>query len=144
MGNPVFRQPLNPDWRAKVSYKGKTDLVREKRKENPRLVEKEAGLDYRFHTAFQQDFYESVIIPKNKSVALSSGLTGTLYVEERGDTRKFHWMTEGRWYEITYEQFARLFGFEREDANHNKIHFALRLDASKLRFMYPSNKRGSV
>jgi hypothetical protein len=67
-----------------------------------------------------------------------------LYVQERGDTRKFYWMTEGRWYEITYEQFARLFGFGREDANHIKIHFALYLDASKLRFMYPSNKRGSV
>jgi hypothetical protein len=53
METPVFRQPLNPDWRAKVSYKGKTDLVREKRKENPRLVEKEVGLDYRFHTSFQ-------------------------------------------------------------------------------------------
>jgi hypothetical protein len=41
-------------------------------------------------------------------------------------------MTEGRRYEITYEWFARLFGFERGDANRNKIHFALRLDASKL------------
>jgi hypothetical protein len=26
------RLPLNPDWREKISYKGKTDLVREKRK----------------------------------------------------------------------------------------------------------------
>jgi hypothetical protein len=34
MGTPIFRQPLNPDWRAKINYKGKTDLVREKRKEN--------------------------------------------------------------------------------------------------------------
>jgi hypothetical protein len=31
---------------------GKINLVREKRKENPCLVEKEVGLDYRFHTAF--------------------------------------------------------------------------------------------
>jgi hypothetical protein len=53
-------------------------------------------------------------------------------------------MTKGRWYEINFEQFVRLFGFRREDANRNKIHFALHLDASKLRFMYPSNKRGSV
>jgi hypothetical protein len=68
----------------------------------------------------------------------------TLYVEERGNTRKIHWMTEGRWYKITYEQFVRLFGFGRGDANRNKIHFALCLDASKLRFMYPSNKRGSA
>jgi hypothetical protein len=53
-------------------------------------------------------------------------------------------MTEGRWYEIIYKQFARLFGFGREDVNHNNIHFAPHLDASKLRFMYPSNKRRSV
>jgi hypothetical protein len=48
-----------------------TDLVREKRKENLRLVEKDPGIDYRFHTAFQQDFYESVIIIKTKPVVIS-------------------------------------------------------------------------
>jgi hypothetical protein len=45
--------------------------VREKRKENPRFVEKEPVIDYRFHTAFQQDFYESVIITKTKPVVIS-------------------------------------------------------------------------
>jgi hypothetical protein len=35
-----LRLPLNPDWREKISYKGKPDLVREKMKENTRLVEK--------------------------------------------------------------------------------------------------------
>jgi hypothetical protein len=45
--------------------------VREKRKENPRLVEKEPDINYRFHTTFQQDFYESIIITKNKPVAIS-------------------------------------------------------------------------
>jgi hypothetical protein len=49
----AFRVPLNPNWREKISYKGKTDLVREKRKENPMLVEKEPGIDYKFHTAFR-------------------------------------------------------------------------------------------
>jgi hypothetical protein len=71
MGTPVFRLTLNLDWREKISSKGKTYLVREKRKENPRLVEKERSIDYRFHTAFQQDFYESVIITKTKAVAIS-------------------------------------------------------------------------
>jgi hypothetical protein len=71
MGTPVFRLTLNLDWREKISYKGKTYLVREKRKENPRLVEKERSIDYRFQTAFQQDFYESVIITKTKAVAIS-------------------------------------------------------------------------
>jgi hypothetical protein len=53
-------------------------------------------------------------------------------------------MTEGRQYQITYEQFARLFGFGQNDANRIKIYFAPCLDASKMRFMYPSNKRGSL
>jgi hypothetical protein len=53
-------------------------------------------------------------------------------------------MTEGRgWYEITYEQFARLFGFGRKDANWPTIHMALRLDATKMKFMYPRSKRGN-
>jgi hypothetical protein len=70
MGTPIFRQPLNLDFRAKVSYKGKTEIVREKRKENPRLQPRGAT-DYRFHTFFQQDLYEFVIIIKGKLVAIS-------------------------------------------------------------------------
>jgi hypothetical protein len=77
MRTPTFRQPQNPDWREKISYKGKTELVREKRKENPRLVE---GKD-RFHTAFQ---YESVIIPKNKPVAISQWIDWA-YMENKHD-----------------------------------------------------------
>jgi hypothetical protein len=37
MGTLIFCQPQNPDWREKISYKGKTEFVREKKKENPRL-----------------------------------------------------------------------------------------------------------
>jgi hypothetical protein len=71
MGTPIFWLPLNPNWREKISYKGKTDLVRKKRKENTRLVEKEPGVDCRFHMAFQQDFYESGTITKTKLVEIS-------------------------------------------------------------------------
>jgi hypothetical protein len=53
MGTQTFRLPMNLDWRENINYKGKTDLVKEKRKENTRLVEKEPGIDYKFHTAFQ-------------------------------------------------------------------------------------------
>jgi hypothetical protein len=53
-------------------------------------------------------------------------------------------MTEGRWYEITFEQSARIFGFGRNDANHIKIHFASCLDGNRMRFMYPGSKRGRV
>jgi hypothetical protein len=82
---------------------------------------------------------------KNWNNEIIAQFFATYYVEERGgDTRKFYWMTEGRQYEITFEQFARLFRFGRNDANCQKIHYALRLDTSKMRFMYPSIKRGSV
>jgi hypothetical protein len=84
MGTLVFRLPLNPDRREKISYKGKTDLVREKRKENPRLVEKERGIDYKIHTAFQQYFYESVITTKTKPTAISQWIDWT-YMEAKHD-----------------------------------------------------------
>jgi hypothetical protein len=82
MGTPVFWLPLNPDWREKISYKDKTDLVREKRKENPRLIEKEPDIDYKFHTTFQQDFYESVVITKTKPVTISQWIDWT-YMEAK-------------------------------------------------------------
>jgi hypothetical protein len=84
LGTPIFWLPLNSDWREKISYKGKTYLVREKRKENLRLVEKEPDIDYKFHTTFQQDFYESVIIPKTKPVAISQWIDWN-YMEGKGD-----------------------------------------------------------
>jgi hypothetical protein len=58
--------------------------------------------------------------------------------------KKLHWMTEGKRYKITFEQFAGLFGFGQNDANHIKIHFASCLDGSRMRFIYPGSKRGSV
>jgi hypothetical protein len=51
----VLRAPTNPSWRVKVSYKGKTESVRENRRilacTQPRDV-----YDYRFHSIFQQNF----------------------------------------------------------------------------------------
>jgi hypothetical protein len=144
MGALSFIIPQNPAWMEKVGYKGKTDVVREKRKQNQRLLPRDA-YDYKFHTRFQHDFYESVILPKGKRVAISQWIDwsymknkhdpifdnvvaackakhlrdvlafkknwsneviaqfcATLYVEEHGDARNFHWMTEGHWYEVSY------------------------------------------
>jgi hypothetical protein len=85
MWTPVFRLPLNPDWMEKISYKGKTNLVREKRKENPRLVKKEPDIDYRFLMTFQQNFYESVVITKTKPVAIFQWIDWA-YMEAKPDT----------------------------------------------------------
>jgi hypothetical protein len=66
----VFRARANPTWRVKISYKGKTESVRENRRilacTQPRDT-----YDYRFHSLFQEDFYESVIKTKSKPVANS-------------------------------------------------------------------------
>jgi hypothetical protein len=55
-----------------------------KEEKNPRLIEKEPGIDYRFHTAFQQDFYESVIITKTKPATISQWIDWT-YMEAKHD-----------------------------------------------------------
>jgi hypothetical protein len=47
-----FRVPMNPTWRARVSYKGKTVSVRENRRILARTQPRDA-YDYRFHSLFQ-------------------------------------------------------------------------------------------
>jgi hypothetical protein len=47
----MFRVPSNPTWRVNVSYKGKTEFVREKRKINARTLPRDA-YDYKFHCLF--------------------------------------------------------------------------------------------
>jgi hypothetical protein len=79
MGPLVFRAPTNPTWRVNVSYKGKTESMRE----NWRILARNA-YDYRFHSLFQQDFYESVIMTKSKLVANSQWIDWT-YMENKHD-----------------------------------------------------------
>jgi hypothetical protein len=179
MGPLVFRAPTNPTWRVKVSYKAKTKSVRENKRILTRTQPQDA-YDYRFHSLFQQDFYESVIMTKSKPVANSQWIDwayienkydpifdGVIVAcqanhlrdilafkkdwnnkviaqfytivcfEEHGDTRKLNWMTESQWYEVSYSHFARLFGFGQKDASRLRIHLALKLEARKIKFMYP-------
>jgi hypothetical protein len=63
--------------------------------------------------------------------------------EDHWDTRKLHWMTESQWYEVSYAQFARLFGFGRKDASRPRIHLALKLEARKTMFIYSRSKQGN-
>lgn len=71
-GKLELRRPLNPSWRvnSKVSYKGKTDQVRKLREVDPR-PNKDRGVESRFWTFFQMDFYENVILSKNHPVAMA-------------------------------------------------------------------------
>jgi hypothetical protein len=70
IGHLGFREPTNPTWRASVSYKGKIESMRENRGILARTQPRDA-YDYIFHSLFQQDFYESVIMTKSKLVANS-------------------------------------------------------------------------
>jgi hypothetical protein len=79
-----LRVPQNPTWREKVSYKGKTERLRDMMKQNQRLLPWDS-YDYKFYTRFQQDFYVSVIIPKGTHVALSQWIDWT-YMERKNDT----------------------------------------------------------
>jgi hypothetical protein len=83
MGPLVFRAPTNPTWRVKISYKGKTEYVRENRRILARTQPRDA-YDYKFHSIFQQDFYESVIIIKSKLVANSQWIDWA-YMETKHD-----------------------------------------------------------
>jgi hypothetical protein len=65
----------------------------------------------------------------------------TVCFEEHEDTRKLHWMTESQWYEVSYAQCARLFGFGQKDASRLRIHLTLKLEARKIKFMYPRSKQ---
>lgn len=68
-GGPSFLLPQNPIWSTKINYKGNTEEVRRLRAINPRASDKEGGTDYSFWSFFQQDYYESVIIPKTKAIS---------------------------------------------------------------------------
>jgi hypothetical protein len=87
---------------------------------------------------------DAMSFQKNWNNEIITQFYATLYVEERGDTRNFYWMNKERGYEITFEQFGRLFGFGWNDANRDKIHFASCLDSSRMRFMYSGSKRGGI
>jgi hypothetical protein len=52
-------------------------------------------------------------------------------------------MAESQWYEVSYSHFARLLGFRQKDASRPRIHLALKLEARKIKFMYPRSKQGN-
>jgi hypothetical protein len=70
-GNSNFPATSESRLEGEDQLQGQDRLGDGKEKKNPRLVEMEPGTDYRFHTTFQQDFYESVIITKTEPLAIS-------------------------------------------------------------------------
>jgi hypothetical protein len=68
----------------------------------------------------------------------------TLYIEEEGGARKMHWMTEGDWYNISYDDFTSRFSFGATDAHLSRIHIHNPLDEDEMKFMYALGQEGNA
>jgi hypothetical protein len=67
-----------------------------------------------------------------------------LYIEDAGGARRIHWMTEGEWYDISYDDFASHFSFGAADAHHFRLHIHNPLDEGEMKFMYAPRQEGNV
>jgi hypothetical protein len=68
----------------------------------------------------------------------------TLYIEEGGGARKIHWMAEGEWYNIGYDDFASHFSFGDADAHCSRLHIHNLLDEGEMKFMYALGQEGNA
>jgi hypothetical protein len=80
-----IRRPVNPSSHQIVNYlgMGKTEAARRKRREWPYGEPKDmaSGIDYRFHTFFQWDFYSTAIIAKKKGIIAEARWIDWAYME---------------------------------------------------------------
>jgi hypothetical protein len=51
----------------------------------------------------------------------------TLYMEEGGGARRMHWMTEGNWYNISYDDFTSRLSFGAADTHCSRHHIETHL-----------------
>jgi hypothetical protein len=68
----------------------------------------------------------------------------TLFFEEAGSVRAMHWMIEGKWYHITYDDFATQFSFGQADKNRSQIHLHNPLGENEMKFMYAPGQEGNA
>jgi hypothetical protein len=68
----------------------------------------------------------------------------TLFLEEAEDVRAMHWMTEGEWYHITFDEFATRFSYGQADKDRFRIHIHNPLGENKIKFMYAPGQEGNV
>jgi hypothetical protein len=68
----------------------------------------------------------------------------TLFFEEAGSVRAMHWMMEGEWYHITYDDFATQFSFGQADKNRSQIYLHNPLGENEMKFMYIPGQEGNA
>ena len=69
-----------------VDYMGKQKMVEEAREENPYLVSKDLGVDYRFCNIFHSNFYTLVIFNNKKSKIVKMQYIDWEELREKNDT----------------------------------------------------------
>jgi hypothetical protein len=67
-----------------------------------------------------------------------------LFIEEAEDVRALHWMTEGEWYHITFDEFATQFSYGQADKDRFRIHIHNPLEENEIKFMYAPEQEGNV
>jgi hypothetical protein len=55
-----------------------------------------------------------------------------------------HWMTEGEWYNIGYDDFASRFSFGVADSHRPRLHIHNPLDEVEMKFMYALGLEGNA
>jgi hypothetical protein len=80
----------------------------------------------------------------DRNVEVIAQFYATLYIEERSGAGRMHWMTEGEWYNISYDDFTSHFYFGDADAHRSRLHIHNLLDEVEMKFMYVAGQDGSV
>jgi hypothetical protein len=68
----------------------------------------------------------------------------TLFIEEAKDVRAMHWMAEGEWYHITFDEFATRFSYGQAEKDRFRIHIHNLLEENEIKFMYATGQEGNV
>jgi hypothetical protein len=68
----------------------------------------------------------------------------TIYIKEAGCARRMHWMTEGEWFNLSYDDFASNFSFGIADAHRSRRHIHNPLDEGEMKFTYAPRQEGNA
>jgi hypothetical protein len=58
-------------------------------------------------------------------------------LKRQKNVREMHWMTEGEWCHITFNEFATWFSYGQVDKDRFSTHIHNPLDENEMKFMYP-------
>jgi hypothetical protein len=80
----------------------------------------------------------------DRNIEVIAQFYATLFIEEAEDVRAMHWMMEGEWYHITFDEFATQFSYGQANKDRFRIHIHNPLEENKIKFMYALGQEGNV